>query len=293
MTIELLQKDLRFEKKFSLDWNDDDTDAYIASFLKDNPRRLHEVVASNLLAATRCFHWTVKLVIRTLFHCDDAPGKALDSIVARETPGIFGHVRAYMGVVEPQMRKALHLHMLVQLLGFSHPEDIFRDDVLPDIFRRVWYFVASISFRSSEGFADYLATPSAMDALRQEPLLPLTQKQRGMIGEERAVQTMRAQLEARGLEQVPTPLRRREQASYVTSTMHKNKSVDAKQWAAEAVRSVCASTRKTGNHVCRPDVCHKGSIGKKGFCRMYFFHWARAVDKHGKMVAKRSHGIAL
>ena len=154
-------------KKFSLDWSDDATEAYIASFLKDNPRRLHEAVASNPLAATRCFHWTVKLVIRTLFNCDDAPGQALDSIVARDTPGIFGHVRAYMGVVEPQMWKALHLHMLVQLLGFSHPEDIFRGDVLPDVSRRFWYFVASISFGSSEAFADYLTTPSAMDALRQ------------------------------------------------------------------------------------------------------------------------------
>ena len=133
LTICLLQNDARFEKKFSLDWSDGDTEAYIAEYLKENPRRLHAAVASNPLAATRCFHWTVKLVIRTLFHCRDSPGAALDGIAAHETPGIFGHVRAYMGVVEPQMRKALHVHMLVQLLGFSHPEDLFRDDFLPNV----------------------------------------------------------------------------------------------------------------------------------------------------------------
>ena len=133
LTITLLQNDARFEKKFSLDWSDGDTKAYIEHFLRDNPRRLHAAVASNPLAATRCFHWTVKLVIRTLFNCKDSADVALDGIVAQETPGVFGHVRAYLGVVEPQMRKALHIHMLVQLLGFSHPEDLLHSDVLPNV----------------------------------------------------------------------------------------------------------------------------------------------------------------
>ena len=77
------------------------------------------------MAATRCFHWTIKLVIRTLFNCDADAGQASDSVAAHEEPSIFGYVRAFLGVVELQMRKALHIHMLVQLLGFSHPEDLF------------------------------------------------------------------------------------------------------------------------------------------------------------------------
>ena len=59
---------------------------------------------------TLCFHRTVKLVIRTLFNCTDCPELCMDSIAARETPGIFGHVRAFMMFVEPQMRKALHCY---------------------------------------------------------------------------------------------------------------------------------------------------------------------------------------
>ena len=111
------------------------------------------------MAATRCSHWTVRLVIRCLFNCEVKPGVALDSIAAHAAPGIFGYVKAFLGVVEPQMRKALHLHMLIQILGFSHPEDLFRDDFLPDVFRRLWYYVASICFRSTESFADYLRAP--------------------------------------------------------------------------------------------------------------------------------------
>ena len=86
------------------------------------------------LAATRCFHWTVTLVIRTLFNCEDVAGRAVDSVATCEEAGIFGYVRAYLGVVEPQMRKALHVHMLVQLLGFSHPEDLFRGDSVINVF---------------------------------------------------------------------------------------------------------------------------------------------------------------
>ena len=101
------QNDVTFERKFSLDWGDAETDAYIQSLLKDDPRRVHKLVAANPLAATLCFHRTVKLVIRTLFNCVDCPELNVDSIAARETPGIFGHVRAFLMVVEPQMRKAL------------------------------------------------------------------------------------------------------------------------------------------------------------------------------------------
>ena len=155
-----------------------DAATYIGEFLRDNPRKLHELVARDPLAATRCFHWTVQLVIRTLFNCSDPKSPPLDSIAAKETPGIFGHVRAYLGVVEPQMRKALHVHMLVQLVGFSHPHDILLRDVLPAAIKRMWLFVASICFRSTEAFADYLHTAPAMDVLAAQPLLPLTKKQR-------------------------------------------------------------------------------------------------------------------
>ena len=90
----------------------------------------------------------------------------LDGIAALATPGVFGHIRGYLGVVEPQMRKALHLHMLIQLVGFAHPKDLLHSGVLQDTFKRLWYFVASIYFRSSEGFASQLQEPSATQRLR-------------------------------------------------------------------------------------------------------------------------------
>ena len=65
-------------------------------------------------------------------------------------------------------------------------------------------------------------------------------------------------------------------------------------WSSQSTEEVAMHTRKTGNHVCRADVCHKGRIGEKGFCRMFYWHWARCVDeKKGVVSSKMTHGLQL
>ena len=158
------------------------------------------------------------------------------------------------GVVEPQMRKALHIHMLIQLLGFSHPQDLFGNSVLPDIFRRLWYFVASISFRSTEAFAAYLQEDAAMVALAQQPLLPLTKKQRGMIGEERARESERAQLHARGLSEMPAQVALPGEVYYFASQVHVDREVTSANWAAQVTVKIASMTRRAG---LMGGVCHQ------------------------------------
>ena len=293
LTVFLLQEDFEFKKKFSLDLSDEEAKLYLDEFLAENPRRLHELVVRDPLVATCVFHWTVRLVIKELFNCADKPGLHADNIPARGEAGVFGHVRAYHGVVEPQMRKALHIHMLVQLLGFTHPDDLFGRGILEDTFKRVWYFVASICFRSTEAFANYLQSDSAMETLQELPLLPLTQKQRGMIGEERSRASMIAQLRGRGLDAPVVSTRAAENMPFFPSSKSSDPTVNASVWSAAAVREVQHRTQKTGNHVCKAAVCHKGRIGKNGFCRMFFWHWSRHVDEKSKEVAKRMHGLLL
>ena len=293
LTLSLLHGDSKIQSQFSLDFTDAETEQYVADLLGAHPRKLHELVAQNPIVGTKCFHWTVKLVIRLLFNCAPTPGQNPDNIAANELPGVFGYVRAYFGVVEPQKRKTLHTHMLVHLLGFAHPQDLMHDDVLPDIFRRVWYFVASVCFRSTEAFASYLRHPSAMEALRREPLLPLTTKQRGMIGESRVSAAVQAQVSARGLSSLPDVKDVAKQMSFFPSKMHADPSVDAGAWAARFVGEVAVATRKSGNHVCRSDVCHKGRIGRRGFCRMYFWHWARYTTPKKQEISKMTHGHEL
>lgn len=174
----------------------------MANLLRQNPRRLHDVVVQDPSTAARCFHYTVRLVIKTLFHCA-SPGQSYpDGLPTDAEPGILGHLAGYLGVVEPHMRKALHIHMLVQLRGFSHPRGLFADGAFVERFRTMWFFVASICFRSTEAFAHYTGGSEAFSALRQEPLLPITPKQRGMIGKERSDESIAAQLRARELIEV-------------------------------------------------------------------------------------------
>ena len=279
-------------EKFSLDLEDAETEAYFSRLLGSNPRKLHEMVAQDPLAATRCFHLTVRLVIDTLFNCTK-PGEPFpDGIPAREVPGVFGYIAGYLGVVEPQMRKALHLHMLIQLHGFAHPRDIFGRGRLLDTFRRLWRFIASICFRSTEAFADFLGEDAAKEALRAQPLLSLTESQRRMIGEARVRECMSAQLDARGLTQMPKVGPRPPAVSY-TPLIYASPYASSSEWARFAAVDVLAMTLKAGNHVCRADVCHKGRIGRLGFCRMLFWHWARMRTRKGKMGAERRHGLLL
>ena len=150
LTILLADKDKFHLKRFSLDLSDADTEAYCADLLGERPRLLHEMVAQDPVAATRTFHYTVRLVIETLVGCTKPGAPFPDGIPARVVPGVFGHVSGYLGVVEPQMRKALHIHMLIQLHGFSHPADLVTSGTLAAVFCRIWHFVASICFRSVE-----------------------------------------------------------------------------------------------------------------------------------------------
>ena len=157
----------------------------------------------------------------------------------------------------------------------------------------MWYFVASISFRSTKAFADYLNEPAAFEELQSLPLLPLTPKQRGMIGEARVHESFRAQLRARKLETLPPRPEVVPEMNYFTSDRFGDASVSAAAWARTSTQQVAIGTRKTGNHVCRADVCHKGRIGRKGFCRMFFWHWARRAGKSGEDVASICHGFRL
>ena len=293
ITLTMVDNERFHTRKFSLDMSDLETDTFLSEALRDRPRLLHEMVAQDPLAATMCFHYTVRLVIDTLFSCS-APGVPYpDGCPAHVVPGVFGHIAGYLGVVEPQMRKALHIHMLIQLHGFSHPNDLFNGDTLVNAFRRIWHYVASIFFRSVEGFAAYTCEASAKEVLRSKPIIPLKPKQRGMIGEERVRESILAQLKARGISEEISFRKEDREVRYFVPSIYNNASVSSADFAGFASAEVNAGTLKTGNHVCRPDVCHKGRLAKLGFCRMFFWHWVQFRNSKGQVAAKRSHGLPL
>ena len=89
-----------------------------------NSAALAELVISDPLAAAKCFHTTVRMTMELLFNSTrpahegarktDLP---LDGFAYQTNPGCTDFLSWYMGVVEPQLRKALHLHALLGVVG--------------------------------------------------------------------------------------------------------------------------------------------------------------------------------
>ena len=62
--------------------------------------------------ADRCLHWTVKIALRLLLNCAAVPNAHADNIAANALPRVFGYIRAYFGIVEPQEKESCKLPRL-------------------------------------------------------------------------------------------------------------------------------------------------------------------------------------
>eukprot|EP00973_Karenia_brevis_P028946 3993441-Karenia_brevis.AAC.1 len=111
-----------------------------------------------------------------------------------------------------------------------------------------------------------------------------------MIGEERVQECMKAQLRACGTDHGGQACAPSEPICSFPLSGHSGPKMGPGEWSAAATKEVALRTRRTRNHVCKPAVCHKGRLGKMGFCRMFYWHWARGVGAKKTEVAKRMHG---
>ena len=93
-----------------------------------------------------------------------------------------------------------------------------------------------------------------------------------MLGAARVKESEQAQLAARGLPAGTILRATAPDKPFFPSGASADPQVSAAEFSSDAVTEVFARTRKTGNHVCKPAVCHKGRLGKQGFCRMYYWH---------------------
>ena len=142
----------------SLDWDDDEMARYYNRHRAGNALFFHELATTCPGAAAQCVHWTFRRTLTELFNVAEPANhkpkrQHVDGIPARCEPGLLGYVAGYLGIVEPQMRLTEHLHMLVQVLGFTSPQHLFAAGAFQDIFRRTWAYFASVCFTSQEAFA--------------------------------------------------------------------------------------------------------------------------------------------
>ena len=277
-------------------------DAFYASL---KPMQLQQVVASDPVAAVRCFYLLVRMVCNLLLHCTiDAKDLHADGIASRDGEGVLGFVSSIAGAVEAQARFALHVHFLLATLGFQTPDDL-RTLLGADFaagLQRIWGWISSIYWRSPEGFASYLDEPCALDALQDEELVPVSKKQRALLqmvpcGVDRAAAARDRQLEARGLDLrrdgENTRQRKRSRFSVYMPDFYGDPSMSSSEWAKRCSVDFNAGVIDSGNHKCRPEVCYKGRLGRRGWCRMRFFHKVAFYDGDGRSITKMVHGAPL
>ena len=268
-------------ERISLDWDDKEMARYYDAVEKGNRYRLHTLATQRPDAAARCVHWTFERVLEVLFNCAPAANVKpremhTDSIPARCEPGLVAYVASKLGIVEPQMRLTEHMHMLIQILGFTNPRQFFKDGAFVDQFRRIWSYVASVCFMSQEAAALQIDPVQGLDVLKDEPLMPVRPGQLKKIGHEVTRQYESAQGTARGIDGTPRtdledvsrkasvctpPLdlegfsrKAGERLRYPTwmPRMYRNRKVSAQTWARAAIKDCNAGANKCANHVCLP-----------------------------------------
>ena len=145
-------------------------------------------------------------------------------------------------------------------------------------------------FATPEAYAVFLNEDAAMRALKTAPLVPFTEKQVNMIGPKREQESIRAQLQARGMEEQCSE-ESLQKVSFPPWQLdfYGDSKLSASEWAERSCLDNLAGTQKIGNHSCIPEVCHKGRTGKEGFCRMGYWFWAW-VRREAKSLWKRFHG---
>ena len=109
-----------------------------------------------------------------------------------------------------------------------------------------------------------------------------------------------AQLHARGISTTDLPnaadevkkRRRYKHLPWQPSFYGQAQNLSAADWASAAVRDMSTASLSFLSHECRPDVCHKGKVGKMGYCRLMFWQWKYVIKNRGTEW-KRVHGKQL
>ena len=268
-------------------------------------------VAADPVAVARAFHERVQLFLQELLGCITPGGAAWgDGVASGMGSGLLGPVAAYYGVTEPQLRGSLHLHMLIHLYAFSTPAAFLArlQSVWGTLADRLLQWTSSLLATSLESIPRAWNLPCDSQALftALQPL-PYSTRQRALLSAHEAAmwdfdlasQTWflasttehfcpqppwfepPADSSGPALLFAPWPRQYLMQAG------------DAADWSRHLLFDLRHSALHCCLHECRPRTCHKGAIGRLGFCRMGFWHWCNVNPALQPPVWQRRHGLPL
>ena len=290
-------------------WSPKDSDAALYEAMQQ-VQLLHRV-AVDPVAVARAFHEHVQFFFEHLLGCCPLDGPSCDGISSADGRGVLGPVAAYFGVTEPQLRGSLHIHILIHLYSFSTPAAFCNqiEQNLRSFATRLLDWASSLLCTSLESVAVSLpsSTPAA-ELLRHLQPLPYAKLHQDLLQQE-LDHSWDFDL-ARASWWLASPSHRiapvppwsdpfgdisHERAPFLPwprsylITVQEDDDV-----APVLLYDLRHSILHCCLHECRARTCHKGAIGRRGFCRMGFWWWKNVAGEMGDAALwQRCHGLPL
>lgn len=271
---------------------------------------LWRIVAQDPAAAVQAFHLHVRLFLEILLDVNaSATHLEPDGIASSTVRGILTPLSGAFGSIEPQQRGSLHIHFLLFCYGFHSPQTLLRRFAtqLPLLESRLWAWVQSIVATAFEAVPRMFALDA--DALRSLRPFPYSdQNLRVMHPSYRQHILDAGQHWFAG---APAALLPAVEPFINPFTDNLDTGTSWTPWSLEYLRhldqrplSVPESTMLLFDlrgsvlhsgllHSCKEKTCYKGKLGRRGYCRLGFWHWLDISSPDHPHTWERCHGIAL
>ena len=266
---------------------------------------LWRIVAQDPTAAVEAFHVHVDTFLRTLL---DVPSTSqhlsADGLASQNGAGIFGPLSAVFGSIEPQQRGSLHIHLLLFCYGFQDPQSLLDRFIsrLPLLEARLWDWIRSIVVTSFEAIPSVFGLPAAS----LQTVRPLPYSDANMMLMHPSYQHHLQASVDNWFAALPDQLLPATASSdhpfnleipadkpfvpfcidYVQTLQYPVQPDEGTVLLFDLRTSVLYSGLL---HSCQPRTCYKGKLGRRGYCRLGFWHWLQ-IEPH---TWERCHGIQL
>eukprot|EP00435_Cladocopium_sp_Y103_P047646 s1810_g14.t1 len=267
--------------------------------------QLWHVVAQDPTAAVEAFHLHIETFLQQLVDVPATPAKLpSDGIASSTGRGIFGPLTAAFGSIEPQQRGSLHIHVLFFCYGFQEPSSLLQrfQDRLRMLEARLWKWIQSVVVTAVEAIPPILHAPSSF--LSQLRPLPYSDSNMRLMHQSYGDHLLTStnhwfaagpchHLRAADFMEVPFSLDVAAEKPFLPWCLDYLASLSdppSESMSKFMLFDLRTSIVHSGLlHSCQPRTCYKGKLGRRGYCRLGFWHWLPIASN----VWERCHGIEL
>ena len=267
--------------------------------------QLWKLVAQDPTAAVEAFHTHVNAVLQTLL---DVPSSShqlpSDGIASKHGKGIFGPLSAIFGSIEPQQRGSLHIHFLLFCYSFQDPQSLIQRFAasLELLEARLWSWIRSIVVTAFEAIPHMFGIATAT----LEQIRPLPYSDTNMMLMHPTYQQHVRHSADHWFAALPAQLLPAQPPSEHPFDLHLPANKTFVPWCLDYVHTLHYPIQPASGrmllydlrtsilhsgllHSCQTKTCYKGKLGKRGYCRLGFWHWLQI----GPRTWERCHGIEL